>query len=57
MTEKRGGFKWVGKEETRESGEGEETCRVSERKEAEKQGKESQVSSACPKKEEEVGVV
>ena len=50
-------FNGWGKEEARESGDGEETCRVSEREEAENEGKEGQVPSACKKKEEEVGVV
>jgi len=50
-------FNGWGKEEARESGEGEETYGVRERKEAEKQGKEGQILSACKKKEEEVGVV
>jgi hypothetical protein len=45
------------KEEARESGKGEETYGVHERKEGEKQGKEGQILSACEKKEEEVGVV
>ncbi|MBE0519742.1 hypothetical protein IBX35_01685 [Candidatus Bathyarchaeota archaeon] len=46
-----------GKEEARESGEGEETHGVRERKEAEKQGKEGQASNTCQKKKEEVSVV
>jgi hypothetical protein len=50
-------FNEWGKEEARESGESEGTCRVSEGKEAENEGKEGQVPSACKKKEEEVGVV
>jgi len=45
------------KEEARECGEGEETQGAPEGKEAEKGGKEGQVSSACKEKEEEVGVV
>jgi hypothetical protein len=40
-----------GKEEARESREGEETYGVRERKEAEKEGNEGQVSSACQENE------
>jgi hypothetical protein len=54
---KKGNYYGWGKEEARENGEGEETCRVSERKEAENEGREGQASSACQKKEEEVSVV
>lgn len=50
-------FNGWGKEEARESGEGEETHGSRERKEAEKQGKEGQASSICQKKGEEVGIV
>jgi hypothetical protein len=50
-------FNRWGKEEARESGEGEETHGSRERKEAEKQGKVGQTSSICQKKEEEVGIV
>jgi hypothetical protein len=57
MREKEVDLNGWGKEEARESGGSEETCRVSERKEAENEGKESQVPSACQEKEEEVGVV
>jgi hypothetical protein len=46
-----------GKEEARESGEVKETQGARESKEAENEGKEGQVSSACQKKKEEVGVV
>jgi len=45
------------KEEARESEDSEETCRVSERKDAENEGKEGQVQGACQEKKEKVGVV